>query len=73
MSDLILLLLLALVAGLVYFLPTIVAYNRQHPRTGAIFMLNAALGWTFWGWALAGVWAFIDKPAAEINHHIYKE
>jgi len=42
---------------LLYFVPTIVAGNRIHPQTGAIFVLNLCLGWTLVGWVIALVWA----------------
>ena len=34
-------------ALLIYFLPTVVASFRKHRNTGAIFVLNLFLGWTF--------------------------
>lgn len=47
-------------AGLaVYFLPTIAAKVNNHPRIGAIAVLNLVAGWTFIGWVVAIVWAFI--------------
>jgi len=39
----------------VYFLPTIIGYNKRNAV--AIFMLNLFLGWTFIGWVIALVWA----------------
>lgn len=45
-----------IICGLgVYFLPTIVGYGKRN--TGAIFALNALLGWTFIGWVVAFIWA----------------
>lgn len=45
-----------------YFLPTIVASVRHlYCRTG-IVLLNLFLGWTFFGWVAALVWA-IAAPA----------
>jgi hypothetical protein len=43
---------------ILYFLPTIVASNRRHPNTTAIFVLNLLAGWSFIGWVGALVWAF---------------
>jgi hypothetical protein len=48
--------ILAIIAFL-YFVPTIVASNRKHHNTMAIFVLNLFLGWTFIGWLAALVWA----------------
>jgi Superinfection immunity protein len=50
-----------LVAVGIYFLPTIVAASGQKRKTGAIFVLNLFLGWTFLGWVLALVWAVADE------------
>ncbi|MGI9229089.1 MAG: superinfection immunity protein [Gammaproteobacteria bacterium] len=43
---------------LFYFLPFIIAINRGHHNTAAIFVLNLFLGWTFLGWVVALVWSF---------------
>ena len=49
------------VAGIVlYFLPSIIAYKREHTNKGIILLINFLLGWTFLGWAGTLVWAFID-------------
>jgi hypothetical protein len=48
------LLLLLLVVG-IYFLPSIVGYNKKNAN--AICILNLFLGWTFIGWVVALVWA----------------
>lgn len=50
-------LVLILVGLGIYFLPTIVAVNKSKLNTGAIFILNLLLGWTFLGWVVALVWA----------------
>lgn len=45
-----------LIIGLfIYFLPTIVGWNKRN--SGAILTLNLLLGWTFIGWVVALVWA----------------
>lgn len=46
---------------LIYFIPFIVASNREHPQTGAIFVLNLFAGWTFVGWLIALVWACTNQ------------
>ena len=43
----------AMLVILLYFLPTMVAFNRHHHQRGAIFVLNVFLGWTFLGWIVA--------------------
>lgn len=40
-----------------YFLPTLVAYFRQHKNIPAIFVLNLLLGWTVLGWVGSLVWS----------------
>ena len=51
--------LLIVVALVIYFIPTIVALNRGHRNTAAIFIANLFLGWTFLGWVVCLVWAFV--------------
>lgn len=47
-----------LIAGLAFYLfPTLVAMARGLPNKGQIFVLNLFLGWTFFCWVLALVWA----------------
>jgi hypothetical protein len=41
----------------VYFLPFIIALARKHVDSTAIFFLNLFLGWIFFGWVVALVWA----------------
>ncbi|MBS1663817.1 MAG: superinfection immunity protein [Bacteroidetes bacterium] len=41
-----------------YFLPTIIGFNRNKNNAGGIFVLNFFLGWTFLGWLGALIWAF---------------
>jgi len=41
----------------IYFLPTIIAMNREHMSKGAIFALNLILGWTLVGWLFAFIWS----------------
>jgi ribosomal protein S27AE len=50
-------LVLLLILGLLYFLPSIIAYWRGHAQRGAILILNLALGWTLIGCVAALVWA----------------
>jgi len=41
----------------VYFLPTLIAFIRQHKNKLAIFLLNLLLGWTVLGWVISLVWS----------------
>jgi hypothetical protein len=45
------------VVGALYFAPALTAFVRKHPNRLAILFLNGLLGWTFFGWAIALVWA----------------
>ena len=45
----------------VYFLPWIKAWRRGHSKIEAIAVLNVLLGWTFFGWVAALVWAYTEK------------
>ena len=42
---------------IIYFAPSIVAYERGHHQRHAILALNLFLGWTVLGWIAAFVWA----------------
>lgn len=46
----------------VYFVPSIIAFCREHPQFAGVFALNLLLGWTFLGWVAAIVWAVISHP-----------
>ena len=50
------LLLIVLIFAL-YFLPTLIAFLRQHKNKLAIFLLNLLLGWTVLGWVGSLVWS----------------
>ncbi len=43
---------------IVYFIPLIIAHIRRHKNLIAIAILNIVLGWTFFGWLAALLWAF---------------
>jgi hypothetical protein len=56
-------LVLWLIAGVVYFLPWLVALGRGKANTVSIFLLNLFLGWTLVGWVVSLVWATTqDSP-----------
>lgn len=59
MEGISLLLLFTALALVIYFIPTIVAWNRGHRNTMAIGVANLFLGWTFLGWVVCLVWAFV--------------
>ena len=50
-------LLLVVLIFTIYFLPTLLAFLRQHKNKLAIFLLNLLLGWTVLGWVVSLVWS----------------
>ena len=50
-------LLIVLVVGGLYFIPSIVALMREHPSRAGIIILNIFLGWTLVGWVVSLAWA----------------
>ena len=49
-------------ALLLYVVPMTDAYDRAHPDTVAISLLNLFLGWTLIGWLAALAWARRESP-----------
>ncbi|HTZ36810.1 MAG TPA: superinfection immunity protein [Stellaceae bacterium] len=49
--------LMLLAIALIYMLPTLVAFGREHPRRHDIVLVNVLLGWTLIGWLAAFFWA----------------
>lgn len=62
-----LVILLAGVALIVYFVPTIEAYRRNHRNREGVFVVNLLLGWSLVGWCVAMVWATIKQEAEPIK------
>ncbi len=48
-----------------YFLPALIAAGRHLHERAAITLLNLFLGWTFFGWIAALLWA-ITAPAPHV-------
>jgi hypothetical protein len=57
--------LLAVIAIFIYFVPSIIAKQKNHINMQAIFVLNVFAGWTFVGWVVAMVWAFMRQGNAK--------
>jgi hypothetical protein len=57
-----LIVLIAIVAFVIHFLPTVVAWRRQAKNFLWIFLINFFLGVTVIGWVIALVWALNDEP-----------
>ena len=50
---------LVIIIFMIYFLPTLIAFLRQHKNRLAIFLLNLLLGWTVLGWVVSLVWSVV--------------
>ncbi len=48
---------LILIGAAINFIPTAVAFHRQHHNRVAILVLNLFLGWAGIGWVICLVWA----------------
>jgi hypothetical protein len=48
-----------IISILLYFLPSIIAYARQHRNRSTIVILNVVMGWTGVGWIFCFVWALL--------------
>ena len=51
---------------LIYMLPTLIAFSREHPRRVAIGVLNIVLGWTLIGWILVFLWAALGRGEEQL-------
>lgn len=51
-------LLYLLIAGYVYFFPSILAVIVRHANPAGVFFVNLAIAWTFIGWFLVLAWVF---------------
>ena len=50
-----------LIALVVHFIPSFVAFSRRHASRLIILLLNILMGWTIIGWVLLLVWASKGK------------
>lgn len=48
---------LPIILIILYFLPAMIAYHRKKANALSITLLNLFLGWTFFGWVIALIWA----------------
>jgi hypothetical protein len=51
---------------IIYMLPTLIAYGREHPWRRELAVINIFLGWTLIGWIVVFLWAALavveDQP-----------
>lgn len=45
----------------VYFVPSVLAYKKNHKFKKQILLLNIFLGFSYVGWVLALIWASLDN------------
>ena len=50
---------------LFYFIPSLIAWNREHRNLAAIVLLNLLLGWTFLGWVIALIWSATAQRSSQ--------
>ncbi len=55
-----------LCAVAMYFLPAIIALQRRHVSSGAIFLWNFFLGWSIVGWIVCFAWACSGDTRREV-------
>jgi len=58
------LMLMAIV--LIYILPTLIAFSREHPRRQDVAVVNILLGWTLIGWIAVFLWASLAHVEDEL-------
>ena len=66
-SDLFVIIILFILAIPICFLPTFIAYRRQHPYRHAIFLLNFLTGATGVGYVAAFIWACLDDNVVKFG------
>lgn len=63
--------LLIIVFAIIYFLPSILAYNYGHENAQNIALINIFLGWSVIGWLIALIWVF-SKPGGAFDNVMRK-
>jgi hypothetical protein len=65
-GDLAFLAVFFLILGIIYVVPSIVAFRRGHPSRWIILVINLAFGGTIIGWGVAQAWALhaVHRPGA---------
>lgn len=54
------------ISGAIYFIPSFVAFEREHDNGTAVFWLNFLLGWALLPWVGALIWALTRNRAVEL-------
>ncbi len=56
--------ILLLLIALLYMLPTLIGFARNHPRRGQLTIVNILFGWTLVGLVVVFVWALATPTDA---------
>lgn len=59
--------LMLLVIVVIYLLPTLIAFGRDHPRRQDVAVVNILFGWTLIGWIAAFLWASLTHVENELG------
>jgi hypothetical protein len=57
--------LMLLVIVVLYMLPSLIAFGREHPRRQDITLINILVGWTLIGWIVVFLWASLSHVERE--------
>ncbi len=53
--------ILFILALMIYFLPSFIAFKRHHASRYGILIINLFFGWTFLGWVISLAWSVSKK------------
>ena len=58
-------LFLIAIGVLLYFVPAVIAWKRNHPQKTPIIALNILLGWSVLGWIASLIWSLTTPQAPQ--------
>ena len=64
-----LVIMILLVCGMLYFVPTAVAQYRKASNKTTVLLVNLFFGWTFIGWIVALILAFAGDSGEQARRH----
>ena len=59
--------LMVLAIVVLYLLPSLIAFGREHPRRQDVALANILLGWTLIGWIAVFLWASLAHVESEFG------
>lgn len=57
--------ILGVILLLLVFLPTVIAFNKEHKYSWVILFINVFFGFTFIGWSVALIWSIAGDGATD--------